>query len=290
VSLRRRRPRPLLLDDRDSLTGRSLGTQFAISPANTPFQDPLPIPPTLSVKTLSPAPTKSANIGAGEAARADHQRWDQFLPQKTYELEEVAVSENFYPAVDGVPASTTWRFRDTVNGNVSPLIRATYQEPIVVPIWNRLPSSNGGFGINQTSTHVHGGHNASLLDCRRYSADAEAGQDPLVEESPALAGITGASVLGHVALGRRAGARVWRLGSEPDAPWIASTGPRQAHLDGFDLAPGPHAELLIDRQGYIRAIWRGDAGGMPEASAVQAQVEKLNEEKSPPPFPDDHVH
>jgi len=54
------------------------------------------------------------------------------------------------------------------------------------------------------------------------------------------------------------------------------------------FAPGPHAEILIDRQGYIRAIWRG--GGMPQASVVQAQVEKLNDEKSPPPFPDDHVH
>jgi hypothetical protein len=56
------------------------------------------------------------------------------------------------------------------------------------------------------------------------------------------------------------------------------------------FAPGPHVEILIDRQGYIRAIWRGGAGGMPQASAVQAQVEKLNQEKSPPPFPDDHVH
>jgi putative copper export protein/mono/diheme cytochrome c family protein len=56
------------------------------------------------------------------------------------------------------------------------------------------------------------------------------------------------------------------------------------------FAPGPHAEILIDRQGYMRAIWRGDGGGMPRASTVQAQVEKLNEEKSPPPFPDDHVH
>jgi peroxiredoxin len=53
---------------------------------------------------------------------------------------------------------------------------------------------------------------------------------------------------------------------------------------------GAHAELLIDRQGYIRAIWRSDQAGMPEADAVQAQVERLNEEKSPPPFPDDHVH
>jgi hypothetical protein len=50
------------------------------------------------------------------------------------------------------------------------------------------------------------------------------------------------------------------------------------------LAAGPHAEFLIDRQGYIRAIWE-DGGG-----AIQSQVEKLNAEKSPPPFPDDHVH
>jgi putative copper resistance protein D len=56
------------------------------------------------------------------------------------------------------------------------------------------------------------------------------------------------------------------------------------------FAPGAHAELLIDRQGYIRAIWREDMAGMPRAAAVQSQVEKLNEEKSPPPFPDDHVH
>jgi mono/diheme cytochrome c family protein/peroxiredoxin len=54
------------------------------------------------------------------------------------------------------------------------------------------------------------------------------------------------------------------------------------------FAPGPHAELLIDRQGYIRAIWNDDT--VPEVAAVQAQVEQLNEEKSPPPFPDDHVH
>lgn len=50
------------------------------------------------------------------------------------------------------------------------------------------------------------------------------------------------------------------------------------------FAPGPHAELLVDRQGYIRAIWRGAPGGL------QAQVEKLNAEKDVPPFPDDHVH
>jgi putative copper resistance protein D len=50
------------------------------------------------------------------------------------------------------------------------------------------------------------------------------------------------------------------------------------------LASAPHVEFLIDRQGYVRAIWE-DGGG-----AIQPQVEKLNAEKSPPPFPEDHVH
>src|SRR5256885_5032833 len=53
------------------LTGSS-GTANVVSPPNTPFQDPLPILPTLSQKTLTPAPTKAANIAAGEAARADY--------------------------------------------------------------------------------------------------------------------------------------------------------------------------------------------------------------------------
>jgi hypothetical protein len=65
--------------------------------------------------------------------------------------------------------------------------------------------------------------------------------DPLAEESLALADIASASVLWRVALGQRAGARVLRLGREPNAPWITSSGPRQAHLDGFDL----HANLWV---------------------------------------------
>jgi hypothetical protein len=80
-----------------------------------------------------------------------------------------------------------------------------------------------------------------LLARHGFEQDAGAAPDLLAEESPVLSGITGASVLGHVALGRRAGARVWRLGSEPDAPWIASAGSHHAHLDGFDL----HADLRV---------------------------------------------
>jgi hypothetical protein len=42
-------------------------------------------------------------------------------------------------------------------------------------------------------------------------------------------------VQGRVALGPRARGRVRRLGDEPDLGHVASRGPRQAHLDGFDL-------------------------------------------------------
>src|SRR5205823_5950576 len=75
--------------------------------------------------------------------------------------------------------------------------------------------------------------------------------DPLAEESPALAGISSASIRGRIALGPRAGARVLQLGREPDAPWVTSRGPCQAHLEGFDL----HANIAVgadDRSGVER--------------------------------------
>ena len=82
------------------------------------------------------------------------------------------------------------------------------------------------------------------------------------------------------------------LGQSPPVLFPVVTDGNEEIAAAYRLfAPGAaHAELLIDRQGYIRAIWRSDQTGMPEADAVQAQVERLNEEKSPPPLPDDHVH
>ena len=59
--------------------------------------------------------------------------------------------------------------------------------------------------------------------------------DPVVEESPVLAGISSASIQGRIAFGPRAGARVWRVEADPDAPLVLSTAPRHAHVAGFDL-------------------------------------------------------
>jgi hypothetical protein len=65
--------------------------------------------------------------------------------------------------------------------------------------------------------------------------------DPLAETSVGLAGITSVAVQGRSALGPRAGARVLQLGRVPGAPWVSSTGARQAHLEGFDL----HANVAV---------------------------------------------
>ena len=81
--------------------------------------------------------------------------------------------------------------------------------------------------------------------------DATGPADRLADESPVLAGIVGASVQGRVALGARAGARVRRLGDARDTPTGTSRGPRQAHLEGFDL----HANVWVaahDRAGLER--------------------------------------
>ncbi len=76
-----------------------------------------------------------------------------------------------------------------------------------------------------------------LLVRRGLAMDADAA-DPLAAESVALAGLTSAAVQGLLALGPRAGARVERLGTEPDAPWVESRRPLQARSDGCDLHAG----------------------------------------------------
>ena len=75
---------------------------------------------------------------------------------------------------------------------------------------------------------------------RRDFASGEgdvSGPDPIAEESPALAGISSAAIQGRIALGHRAGRRVWRVGSDPEAAWVVSGGPRHAHIAGCSQGP-----------------------------------------------------
>jgi len=116
---------------------------------------------------------------------------------------------------------------------------------------------------------------------------SRARMEELARSYPAL------SVLGVEVIAvptREASGTIRQLGSSPPVLFPVVTAASADIVATYGLfAPGAHAEVLIDRQGYIRAIWR-EAAGMPRTAQVQGQVEKLNEEKSPPPFPDDHVH
>jgi len=55
------------------------------------------------------------------------------------------------------------------------------------------------------------------------------------------------------------------------------------------FTPAPHAEFLIDRQGYLRAI-AADPEALRDANRLLAEVQQLNQEKAPPPPPAEHVH
>jgi putative copper export protein/mono/diheme cytochrome c family protein len=55
------------------------------------------------------------------------------------------------------------------------------------------------------------------------------------------------------------------------------------------LAPAPHTELLVDRQGYVRARLAGEPGAL-ALNPLLAEVQALNEEKVAAPPPDVHVH
>jgi Transposase zinc-binding domain/Putative transposase len=71
-----------------------------------------------------------------------------------------------------------------------------------------------------------------VVDRREAGGDTA---DGLALAEPALAAIAGASVVGRVATGPRAGHLVLRLGAAATAPVVSSAGPRHAHRQGFDL-------------------------------------------------------
>jgi FtsP/CotA-like multicopper oxidase with cupredoxin domain len=131
-----------------------------VSPATTPFVDNLPVPSPAMPQRLSPAPTQAANIAGGEAARADHQRWAQFLPVLRYRM--IAAPSLHTHHRDLLP-SYMWTF----NGKYpAPTPLNCYGVPSLVRFANGLPETaqNTTFGINEITVHLHNGHTASESD------------------------------------------------------------------------------------------------------------------------------
>lgn len=156
---------PTLLTPSKTLAFRSApdepvicATEPADSPAHTPFRDQFTAPFPAIPKNLNPAPTQNRNTGGGEADRAPHQRWAQFLPDVEYELEAKAGLHRFH--ADYEP-SYIWGF----NGKYpAPTVLNVYNHPTIVRFRNSLPTTTTSFGKNEITVHLHNGHTASESD------------------------------------------------------------------------------------------------------------------------------
>ncbi len=82
-----------------------------------------------------------------------------------------------------------------------------------------------------------------------------------------------------------------QLGDEPRILFPVVTEGAADIVAAYDLfARGPHAEFIIDRQGYLRARRASEEPPADDVSALLADVQKLNEEKVLAPPPDEHAH
>jgi len=82
-----------------------------------------------------------------------------------------------------------------------------------------------------------------------------------------------------------------RLAGWPPIFYPIVTDGAQEIVDTYGLfSPAPHAEFLIDRQGYLRAIVAAAGDPRRDPNLLLAEVQRLNEEKTAPPPPAEHVH
>ena len=97
-----------------------------------------------------------------------------------------------------------------------PAQRKRIAEQVQLLAYDEVPYLPWGQYLAQVLATVRTRVGQLLARHRLEPEDDTVPADPLTEASPVLAGLVGASVQGRVALGPRAGARVRRLGDEPD--------------------------------------------------------------------------
>lgn len=82
-----------------------------------------------------------------------------------------------------------------------------------------------------------------------------------------------------------------RLGADPPLLFpVVTEGAREIATAYGLFAPGPHAEFLIDRGGYLRALWTPSGEPAQPLSTLLAAVQVLNEEAPGAGMAEEHVH
>jgi FtsP/CotA-like multicopper oxidase with cupredoxin domain len=124
------------------------------SPSVRPFVCELFVPPIKQpVARLDPPPDPRA-----------HQRYDEFPPQKLYEVREQEFLWTYHSDPPYGAGSWSWGFDGSTPG---PTYHARYGEPVLVRRINDLPPigvSKVTFALPSTSAHLHNGHTASESD------------------------------------------------------------------------------------------------------------------------------
>ena len=139
-----------------------------------PFVDAMPqfnlpefVAQPVLLSSLKPPPGKYAVVG--EARRDPHPAWETHPPQKYY---EIFIEENTKVKLHrDLPFNTMWGFRDGGNPQGTPLVpgptfHVKVGGPILVRIWNKLPtpSQHVGYGMPETTIHLHDNHNTPESD------------------------------------------------------------------------------------------------------------------------------
>jgi mono/diheme cytochrome c family protein len=118
-----------------------------------------------------------------------------------------------------------------------------------------------------------------------------ASQPRLVELAEAY-GLLGTLEVEIIAVPRNAAPdAIRRLAGWPPILYPVVTDGAREIVETYRLfSPAPHAELLIDRQGYLRAIVAAAGDPRRDPNLLLAEVQRLNEEKPAVPPPAEHVH
>lgn len=143
------------------------------SPKAEPFVADLFVPPVMNATPkLDPPPDPQS-----------HQRYEDFLPKKFYEIREQEFQWQYHPHppysdANGNGVSWSWGFADATPDprypkrslrptTPGPTYHARYGEPVLVRRYNALPpvgQSRVTFALPSTTSHLHNGHTASESD------------------------------------------------------------------------------------------------------------------------------
>jgi FtsP/CotA-like multicopper oxidase with cupredoxin domain len=156
------------------------------SPPARPWAAELFVPPVMQpVPGLAPPPDPRA-----------HQRYEEFAPQRFYEIHEREFVWQYHPDPPYAQGSWSWGFQanDYAPSTPGPTYHARYGEPVLVRRFNDLPPvghAHASFAMPSTSSHLHNGHTASESDGNpvdwidsgefwdHHYANFPAGHDPL---------------------------------------------------------------------------------------------------------------